>query len=195
MQVWIAGQFIPVEVGDRQEAWNASAFPVQIGQRMEQVPVSADVVARAVQSGHERDLYVLVGRAAAQAATVQRGSLVPVNDVDLQALWTRAGQGQFEKTAAACLHLLLAAKHRQRQLDVLSLAASLQRSVWEVMSALRILHDYGAAFVEGGTPEPSDQSLGAARAAVRLATDVPDVARLVAFAEALARTTDGIRGP
>jgi len=195
MQVWIGGQFIAVEVQERQDGWNAWNYPVQFGERLEQVAVGKDVVARAEHYGHERDLYVLVARHAATAAAAGPGGHVgPIGEAELQALWTRAGQGHIEKVASGCLLLLVAALHRQRPLDVLGLAASLQRSVWEIQSALRVLYDYGAVILDGAqVPNPLDQSLHAARLGVRLAKTPPDLARLVEFAEALARTTDGIR--
>ena len=196
MQVWLNGQFIEVNVLDAQGGYGGYAYPVQGVGRQEMVQVAMDVVQRAQQSGHERDVHVLIGRNAA-AAFVQPGlPIQPVHAGELQNLWTLAAQGQFEKTASRALYLLLAARHRQKALDVLSIAASLQRSAWEVMSALRLLHDYGAIVFGAGShgggqvPDPADTTVVAARHGVRLASDSPDVARMTQFADGLARVTD-----
>jgi transposase len=198
MFVWHAGQFVELEVMDRQMGYGNVVYPVieALGMRRQvAVQVAQDALAYADQSGHERDVRVLSAKAAAAglATASPTPTAATITLGELQQLWALAGQGQSEKTAARLLHLLLAARHRNKALDVLGAAASLHRSAWEVLTAARLLYDYGALVYDNGrVPEPADTSLQAARASISLPPNPPDVARLVAFADALAKTIDGI---
>lgn len=144
MQVWLNGQFIEVNVLDAQGGYGGYAYPVQGVGRQEMVQVAMDVVQRAQQFGHERDVHVLIGRNAATAFLQPGVAIQPVHAGELQNLWTLAAQGQFEKTAARALYLLLAARHRQKSLDVRSAADAgryggdvVDRDAWRLSLTLR----------------------------------------------------------
>jgi hypothetical protein len=192
MQVWLNQQFVAVEVGEPQLYGNAYVCGVQLPGRADGVQVAMDAYATAQQYGHLRDLTVLAARSAAAAIQRPGTALVPVTNAELQALWSLAQQGQTEKLAAQVVTLLLAAWHRQKPLDVFSIAASLKRSVWDVLGALKLLHGYGAIVYGQGVPDPADLTPQAGRVSVKLASEPPNVAQLVAFTDALARSVDSL---
>lgn len=194
MFVYSNGQFLPVHLQDSgyaQAGFNAgyggSAMQAQVHDRALMVQIAPDAAQQAQYHNQLADLQVLAAQHAAEG--YWSGQAQPVDLPRLQALWNQAQRPELEKNAARVLYLLLAARNRSVQLDVASVAAGLHRSTWEVLSALQLLHSYGAVrFGNGQAPNPADTSGWQSAAPVALASDPPDLSRLGPFADCLWRT-------
>lgn len=194
MFVLVRGQFLSVQFVDASAASSftggyaaGTPWQAQVADRMVAVLVAPDANQLAQYNNQPGDLTVLAGRHVAEAYWT--GQAQPVDAGRLQALWNQAQSNELEKNAARVLYLLLAARHRGVMLDVASVAASLHRSTWEVLSACQLLHSYGAIrYGTGQAPNPADTSGWQTTAAVGLVSDPPDLSRLGPFADALWRT-------
>jgi len=198
MYVYANGVFLMVQLHDGGWGQNAfvggyggSAWSAQVHDRQIVLHVGADALQIAQHNGQGPDIHVVAARNAADA--YYSGQAVPVDAGRMQALWNQAQRPELERTAARTLYLLLAGRHRQVQLDVGSVAASLFRSTWEVLSAAQLLHSYGALrFGNGQTPNPADLSGWQSQVGVALGSEPPDLSRLGPFADALYRTNEAI---
>ncbi len=195
MFVLVHGQFLSVQLADNSYGQNAftagyaaaSAWQAQVHDRMVAVPVAPDAQQQAQYTQQLGDLQALAARHAAEAYWTGQAQTVDLGR--LQLLWAEAQKNQLEKNAARILYLLLAARHRGATLDVVSAAASLQRSCYEVLAACQLLSTYGAIrFGTGQVPNPADTSGWQDTAAIALVSDPPDLSRLGPFADALWRT-------
>lgn len=190
MYVWMSGQFVDVQVRDG--GFGTAHYNVQVADRQLQVGLDHDALVLVQSHGHSGDLQILAARHGADGYA--HGRAQPVHVSELQALWTAAQTEPMEQTAARILYLLLAARNRQLPLDVASVAASLERSSWAVLSALALLHGYGAIrFGQGQAPNPADSSGSQLGLAVGLVSDPPDLSRLGPFADALWQTGERLR--
>ncbi len=198
MYVYTHGIFLMVQLHDGGYAQNAfsggygaATWSAQVHDRQVALHVSPEATQLAQHNGQPADVQVLAARYAAEG--YYSGQAAPVDGARLQALWNQAQKPEMERTAARILYLLLAARHRQVQLDALSAAASLGRSMWEVLSALQCLHGYGAIrFGNGQVPNPNDMSGWQNACAIALGSEPPDLSRLGPFADALYRTNEAI---
>lgn len=198
MYVYVHGMFLMVQLNDGSYGQNAfnqgygnTNWTAQVHDRQVALHVGYDAVQMAQQTGQPTDVQVLAARNAAEAYL--SGQAAPIDAASLQNLWNQAQRPELERTAARILYLLLAARHRQVQLDVLSAAASLNRSMWEVLSALQVLHSYAAVrFGTGQVPNPVDTGGWQATAPIVLGSEPPDLSRLGPFADALYRTNEAI---
>lgn len=194
MFIYSNGQFLAVQLHDGgyaqggfQAGYGGHAMQAQVHDRALMVQVAPDAAQQAQYHNQLGDVQVLAARHAADG--YWSGQALPVDLARLQALWNQAQRPELEKNAARVLYLLLAARNRSVQLDVTAIAASLLRSTWEVLSALQLLHSYGAVrFGNGQAPNPADTSGWQSAAPVALASDPPDLSRLGPFADCLWRT-------
>jgi hypothetical protein len=194
MFIYSNGQFLTVHLQDAgyaqggfQAGYGGSTMQAQVHDRALMVQVAPDAAQQAQYHNQMADLQVLAARHAADG--YWSGQALPVDLARLQALWNQAQRPELEKNAARVLYLLLAARNRNVHLDVTSIAAGLLRSTWEVLSALALLHTYGAVrFGNGQVPNPADTSGWQGAAPVALASDPPDLSRLGPFADCLWRT-------
>lgn len=192
MYVWSGGQFVQVQVQDG--GFGTAHYVVQVADRALQVGLDRDALVLVQTHGHGADLQTLAAIHGVQGYS--HGRAQPVLGPQLQALWTAAYRDSMERTAAQILYLLLAARHRQLQLDVASMAASLHKSAHALLTALRLLHSYGAIRMgQGQAPEPADATGSQMPLPVALASDPPDLARLGAFADALYQTGQALELP
>lgn len=202
MFVLVHGQFLSVQLSDGsygQNAFNAgyagaSAWQAQVHDRMVAVPVAPDAQQQAQYNQQIGDLQALAARHAAEAYWTGQAQTVDLGR--LQTVWNEAQKNHLEKNAARVLYLLLAARHRGATVDVVSAAASLKRSVWEVLTACQLLYTYGAIrFGNGQAPNPADTSGWQNTAGIALVSDPPDLSRLGPFADALWRTGEVLGTP
>lgn len=200
MYVYTNGMFLMVQLHDGgwgqnafSAGYGASSWQAQVHDRQVMIQVGQDALQLAQQQGQGPDVHVVAARHAADG--YYSGQAVPVDAVRMQNLWNQAQRPELERTAARTLYLMLAGRHRQVQLDVASVAASLFRSTWEVLSAAALLHSYGALrFGNGQVPNPADLSGWQSQVTIALGSEPPDLSRLGPFADALYRTNEAI-GP
>ena len=198
MYVYTNGMFLMIQLHDGgygQNAFSAgygtTAWSAQVHDRQVAIHVGQDALQMAQHNGQPADVQVLAARNAADG--YYTGQAAPVDGARLQALWNQAQKPEMERTGARILYLLLAGRHRQVQLDVLSAAASLGRSMWEILSSLQMLHSYGAVRMgTGQTPNPADTASWQWSAAIALGSEPPDLGRLGPFADALYRTNEAL---